>query len=218
MRSNLATLLVLLTACEPKPADPAPAPTASPALPPVASAPAASPCSGPSPGPDYVCAQNCGPPVARLDDPPVGYHWATSSQAAHPICPKCLPGTVRIATPLGEVPVSELHVGDVIWTTDLSGRRVPRPVRLVGHMEAPTKYRIVRLTLADDRVVRASAGHPLADGRHAGDIVVGDVVDGARVVAASQTPLEGDSTYDVRPAGDTGQYWADGVLLGSTLE
>jgi len=46
---------------------------------------------------------------------------------------------------------------------------------------------------------------------------VGDRVDGATVVAATTVRLTDGGTYDLLPSGPTGTYWADGVLLGSTL-
>jgi hypothetical protein len=30
-------------------------------------------------------------------------------------------------------------------------------------------------------------------------------------------PYAGTTTYDLRPSGDTGFYWANGILIGSTL-
>jgi hypothetical protein len=37
------------------------------------------------------------------------------------------------------------------------------------------------------------------------------------VVFLEDVPYEGSATYDLLPSGDTGLYWADGILLGSTL-
>jgi hypothetical protein len=37
------------------------------------------------------------------------------------------------------------------------------------------------------------------------------------VVAATSLRLHDGATYDLLPSGPTGAYWADGVLLGSTL-
>jgi len=65
--------------------------------------------------------------------------------------------------------------------------------------------------------VTASAGHPTADGRKVGELRAGDRLDGARVVAAMMVHLDDGATYDLLPSGPTGTYWADGVLLGSTL-
>jgi hypothetical protein len=75
----------------------------------------------------------------------------------------------------------------------------------------------VRLVLGDGRVVLVSPGHPTADGRRVGALRAGDPIDGAHVAAAERVAYGGGATYDVLPAGATGAYWANGVLLGSTL-
>jgi hypothetical protein len=70
--------------------------------------------------------------------------------------------------------------------------------------------------LSDGRTVEASPGHPTADGRHVGELVPGDLLDGSRVRAVERVSYIGD-TWDLLPAGPSGAYWADDVLLGSTL-
>jgi hypothetical protein len=130
-------------------------------------------------------------------------------------CPICLAATARIATPDGEIPVADLHAGMLVWTID-AGRRVAAPISVVGHTRAPFGHRVIRVVLADGRAVVASPGHPTADGRRVGDLNLGDVLDGSRVVTTESLPYVGD-TWDVLPLSSTGEYWADGVLLGSTM-
>jgi hypothetical protein len=65
-------------------------------------------------------------------------------------------------------------------------------------------------------MLEASPGHPTSDGRHVGDLKAGDKLDGSRIVRIELLPYVGD-TWDLLPAGSTGVYWADGVLLESTL-
>lgn len=131
-------------------------------------------------------------------------------------CPICLAAGDRIATPNGQVPVAELQPGTLVWTMDAAGRRVAAPVLVVGRTPAPFGHRVVRLVLADGRVVMASPGHPTADGRRIGELNPGDLLDGSRVSTAKLIPYVGD-TWDLLPGGPTGEYWAEGVLLGSTL-
>ena len=57
----------------------------------------------------------------------------------------------------------------------------------------------------------------MADGRPLGILRSGAVLDGARVVSAEREPYSGAATYDILPSGATGLYWANGVLLASTL-
>jgi hypothetical protein len=132
-------------------------------------------------------------------------------------CPICLAEGVLIATPTGPVPVQDVHVGMTVWTTDRSGRRVEGVVLEAGHMLAPTGHQVVRVTLADGRSVVASPGHPTADGRPLGSLRQGDTLDGSRVVVVTMLRYTGPATYDLLPSGPTGTYFADGVLLGSTL-
>ncbi len=134
-----------------------------------------------------------------------------------PICPICLARGTRIATPSGEVRVEELRQGDLVWTIDGLGRRVAAPLVAIGSTPVPSTHEVVRLGLDDGRVVLASPGHPTADGRRVGELRVADALDGARVASAERVRYAGGATFDLLPAGPTGAYWANGVLLGSTL-
>ncbi len=132
-------------------------------------------------------------------------------------CPICLPTDARVDTPAGQVAISGLRPGMAVWTLDTEGRRVAAPIQRVGSVPAPPGHQMVRLTLEDGRVLLASPGHPLADGRRLADVSPGDRVDGSRVVAVEHVPYSGARTYDILPSGPTGLYWADGILVGSTL-
>lgn len=133
-----------------------------------------------------------------------------------PICPICLAATSYIDTPAGPVRVTDLGVGQLVWTLDEEGRRVAAPVLDLGGMEAPAGHEVVRLTLEDGRSVTASPGHPLADGRPLGTLRPGDVVDGAAVRTVERLLYLG-RMYDLRPAGATGAYFVDGIALATTL-
>jgi hypothetical protein len=128
----------------------------------------------------------------------------------------CLASTDSIATPSGPIPVAQLHVGMMVWTLDAAGQRVAAPVLEANHRPTPTGFHILRLTLADGRVVEASAGHPTAGGRRVGELRAGESLDGSRLIRIESIPYAGD-TWDLLPAGPTGTYWANGILLGSTL-
>ena len=133
------------------------------------------------------------------------------------MCPICLTASTAIETPNGPVVVTSLRPGMLVWTVDMSGNRLAAQVLKVGSMAAPAGHQVVHIVLADAREAWVSPGHPTADGRHVGDLVPGDVLDGSRVVAADRTPYVG-TTYDILPSGPTGAYWANGVLLASTLK
>ena len=132
-------------------------------------------------------------------------------------CPICLaPGTL-IDTPLGPRRVAELRAGMPVFTLDKGGRRLCARIRLTGSSAVPPTHSMIRLALADGRSVAASPGHPLADGRHFSSVGTGDTVDGSRVIDVSREACTARATWDLLPSGPTGLYWADGVLLASTL-
>ena len=130
-------------------------------------------------------------------------------------CPICLAATTRIGTPDGPILVSDLRAGMLVWTVD-AGKRVAAPIAIVRYTPAPFGHRVIRVVLADGRAVVASPGHPTGDGRRVGELNPGDLLDGSRIVAMDVLPYAGD-TWDLLPLSSTGTYWADGVLLGSTL-
>lgn len=137
--------------------------------------------------------------------------------AGPPMCPICLARGTRIATPSGERAVEELRVGDVVWTLDPHGGRVAAPLVAIGSTPVRSTHEVVRLVLDDGRVVLVSPGHPTAGGGRAGELAAGDLLDRARVVSVERIAYDGGATFDVLPAGATGVYWANGILLGSTL-
>ncbi len=128
----------------------------------------------------------------------------------------CLASNDRIATPTGPVAVSQLHPGMIVWTLDAAGRRVAAPVLRISHIPTPLGNRMLHLTLSDGRVLDASAGHPTVTGQPIGELQAGDLLDGSRLSSVEQEPYAGD-TWDLLPASPSGAYWANDVLLGSTL-
>jgi len=132
-------------------------------------------------------------------------------------CPICLAAWTLIDTPSGPLPVTDLKTGDIVWTQDVTGKRVPAPILQVASAQVPANHEIVHVVLSDGRQVWASLGHPTADGRRLGDLAIGDMLDGGRIVRLEHLRYGRTATYDLLPAGGTGHYWADGILLGSTV-
>ena len=132
-------------------------------------------------------------------------------------CPICLAAGTWIDTPGGRVAVEDLQVGDPLWTADAAGRRVPAIVLVVARVPVPPGHQVVHIGLDDGRQLWASPGHPTADGRRLGALKVGDLLDGSRVTLIERLSYQGLATYDLLPSGETGFYWANGILIGSTL-
>lgn len=175
-------------------------------------------CSGPndtSCPSGYECVQGCGSPVPRLDDPPPPYYCKLKGHVQ--MCPICLSKNTLIDTPSGAVPVQQLKEGMAIWTANEFGERVPAVVVGTTETPVPSTHQVVHLVLNDGRNVFASPGHPTADRRIMGNLVPGDIYDGARIETTNRMSYKEKATYDVLPSGKTGFYWANGILLGSTL-
>jgi hypothetical protein len=133
------------------------------------------------------------------------------------VYPICLAKGTLIDTPNGPVPVERLQQGSAVWTIDESGKRTAAPVIKTVITPVPSGYQVVRLVLGDGRIVSASAGHPTSEGRALKDYEVGDTLDGAFVIEIEYATYGGGATYDILPSGTTGLYWANGILLKSTL-
>ena len=141
----------------------------------------------------------------------------TARVPARKLCPICLRAGALIDTPGGPVRVADLGVGAAVWTAATDGSRIPGVVKAVGSVAFPAGHDAIELHLSDGRSITASPGHPTADGRTLGQLRVGDRYDGATVGSAHPVHLADGGTYDLLPSGPTGQYWADGIRLGSTL-
>jgi hypothetical protein len=135
-----------------------------------------------------------------------------------PSCPICLAAGTLIDTPRGTVSVETLQVGDQVWTANEAGERVIAVILQVGSVRVPVSYQVIHITLEDGREVWASAGHPTADGRIFADLKMNDVLGDAQIVSVEQVQYNETYTFDILPSGTTGFYWANGIIVGSTLK
>jgi len=140
-----------------------------------------------------------------------------SKQTSFNTCPICLDGATRIATPDGELAVQDLKVGMLVWTMDDSSSRIAAPILTTSRVRVPVGHPMVHLILGDGRELIASPGHPLADGHRLGTVLAGDRLEGSPVLLAEWVEWKGIYAYDILPSSETGQYWANGILLRSTL-
>lgn len=169
----------------------------------------------------YQCIQDCGPPVGREGDPPPGYSCLSPQQVTSRnefSCPICLASNTKITTPTGEKLVSQLQIGDLVWTLDKDGKKITQPVIQTSKINVPSTHKVSHLVLLDGREAWISPGHPTSDGRIVGDLKAGDSYDGSTIKQNNLVSYWDSATYDILPAGSTGNYWANGILVGSTLK
>ena len=129
----------------------------------------------------------------------------------------CLSSETLISTQNGNVPITELKPGMTVFTLDTQGNQVIEPIELVSKVSVPDSHIVCHLILSDGRELFVSGGHPTADFREINDLIPGDTLDGAELVSIEKVSYGVGYTYDLLPAGETGFYWANGVLMGSTL-
>jgi len=135
-----------------------------------------------------------------------------------PMCPICLAAGTLIDTPSGAVRVENVHVGDQVWTMNEAGKRVSAIILKTGSVQVPATHQVIHVILSDGRELWVSPGHPTSDGRRVADLEEGDVLDDAHVALVERLRYQGTATFDILPSGSTGFYWANGILLGSTLK
>ena len=123
-----------------------------------------------------------------------------------------------ISTPAGLVNVRELKVGQIVWTQDYQGKKIAAPLLKVVKTPVPKTHQVIHLVLANGQEAWISPNHPTTDGRTIGRLKPGDRFDGSTVKSADLVPYWDDATYDLLPVGASGAYWANGILVGSTLK
>jgi len=128
----------------------------------------------------------------------------------------CTAPDTPIATPSGERAISELKVGDLIYSVH-HGKLVAVPVILTNRVPVTGLHHMVEVRLTTGRVLSISPSHPTSDGRTFADLAQGDVLDGVSLTSVRRVPYAEAYTYDILPDSDSGSYFAGGVLIGTTL-
>jgi len=131
-------------------------------------------------------------------------------------CPNCAAPNTLIATPSGHVPISNLNLGDLVLSVDKNGEKTIVPVAQVS--KTPVRnHHVVKVILENDTTLLISPGHPTADGRTFNDLKSGDYLHQSKILSAEIIAYSYDHTYDILPQSDSGFYFAENVLIGSTL-
>lgn len=169
----------------------------------------------------FRCIQGCEPPVARENDLIPGYFCTdpeTVLSRSKFGCPICLSSSTNISTPKGEINIKKLKVGDAVWSVDKYKRKVAVPIVKTSSVQVQVNHQMVNLNLVDGRKLLVSPGHPTIEGKSVGELKKGDMYAGSVIISHSLEVYTDTKTYDILPGGDTGFYFANGILLGSTLK
>lgn len=129
----------------------------------------------------------------------------------------CLPGDSLISIPNGFVMVKDLLVGDFVWTVDSLGYKVQAVIIQKTKKPALKNHKMAHVILKDGRELFVSPGHPTIDNRKIGSLLKGQFLDKYQISSLNIIPYKEKYTYDILPYGDTGGYWANNILIGSTL-
>lgn len=143
------------------------------------------------------------------------YETFSSSQSSHD--GPCFPGNSLISVPDGFVPVKNLKSGDLVWTVDKFGNKVKSVIVQKTKRRVSKDHKMAHIVLEDGRELIVSPGHPTIENREIGNLLKGQILDKSQIVSVQIMPHKEKYTYDILPSGDTGGYWANNILIGSTL-
>lgn len=130
----------------------------------------------------------------------------------------CLHPSTLISTPYGEKKVKSIKVNDKIWTIDKYGAKIEGKIESVNKSRTSPTHYLIHLVLSDGREVTVSPLHPLSDyANEFRNLKKNEIYDGAIIVSVNHNYYPNQYTHDILPSGDTGSYWANGILMGSTL-
>lgn len=132
-----------------------------------------------------------------------------------PECPVpiCFSPDTQIKTDKADINISDLSVGDIVLTDN----KTPVKIKKTGQIKVKN-HKILEVKLNDATVLKVSPGHPTGDGRKFEDLMMGDILDERVIVESKLIDYKFSHTYDILPDSKTGNYYANGVLVGSTLK
>ena len=133
-------------------------------------------------------------------------------------CPICLSANSVIRTPTGDVNVKDIKDGMTVWSTNSNGIIIKSKVIKINNVFVGDTHKVIDLQLDDGRELFVSPNHPTYDGRAIAGLKVGETYDGSTVKSIELVQYKYQFTYDILPDSQTGNYWANGILVGSTLK
>ena len=127
--------------------------------------------------------------------------------------PICLSPDTKIKTDGVQKRIADIREGEIVLTDHGKAVRVKK----ISKTQVKN-HKILKVLLSDGTVLEISPGHPTADGRKLKELKMGDILDGRMVVETKFIPYIYSHTYDILPDSKTGHYYANGVLIGSSLK
>lgn len=154
-------------------------------------------------------------PISKYDPPSssYGYHLNNTPPGDGP----CLLDSSLISVFGGSIRVKNLKSGGLVWTINKHGNKVQTSILLKTKRRVSQGHKMAHIVLEDGRKLTVSPGHPTIDNKELGSLKKGQILDGSKIASIKILPYKGKYTHDILPSGDTGAYWANGILIGSTL-
>ena len=133
-------------------------------------------------------------------------------------CPICLSADTQIDTPDGKINVKDIQDGATVLSVDNNQDVIQSKIIKINKVFVGNAHRMIDLKMSDGRELFVSPNHPTYDGRVIANLKVGETYDGSTVESIELVPYKYQYTYDILPDSFTGDYFANGILVGSTLK
>ncbi|KKQ36363.1 MAG: hypothetical protein US54_C0071G0005 [Candidatus Roizmanbacteria bacterium GW2011_GWA2_37_7] len=104
-----------------------------------------------------------------------------------------------------------------IYSLDRYGRKIIQPIIKLSKIYVNYNHKVNHLILEDGRNIWVSPLHPSYYFSLVKNLKKGDFYDGAKIITNKIVRYGDKYTYDLLPKGETGYYWANRILLASTL-
>ena len=91
-------------------------------------------------------------------------------------------------------------------------------IKITNKVQISAQHSMIVLELADGRKLQVTAEHPSSTEKKSLDqYAVGEELNGSKIITKTIVTYTEEYTYDILPDSETGTYWANGILIGSTL-
>lgn len=132
-------------------------------------------------------------------------------------CCHCLSKGSLVSTPSGDIKVENLKTGDVVWTNNSNGKRIKSKIIKAAKVSVQKNHMMLKVTTIDNTTIIVSPEHPDRNGIPLIKALRNLDLNQVNIKNVELIKYKNKFTYDILPEGETGNYWANGILLGSTL-